>query len=68
MPPSADVYADMIHHLQQIEQSAVHLASVAQYLEKDAIKQRAEQHEQAVVFAVIQIAATVERLAKEAGQ
>jgi hypothetical protein len=68
MPPSADVYTDIIHHLQQIEQSAARLASVAQYLEKDEIRQRAEQHEQAVVFAVIQLTATVERLAKEAGQ
>ena len=68
MEPSADIYTDLIHHLQKIEQSAARLTEDAHHMEDEQLYARIAQHERAVVFAVIQMTDAIQRLAKENGQ
>ena len=68
MEPSADIYTDLIHHLQKIEQSAARLAQDAHHMKGEQLSTRIEQHERAVVFAVIQMTDAIQRLAQENGR
>lgn len=68
MEPSADIYTDLIHHLQKIEQSAARLTQDTYHIKGQQLYNRIELHEQAVVFAVIQMTDAIQRLAKENGR
>jgi len=62
------IYRDITHELQKIEQSAARLAGDAPDLSLETLRARIDAHERAVVFTVIQLCNSVERLAREAGQ
>lgn len=58
----ADALANMIDTLQKIEQSAARLAGDAINLNPQQMHERIDAHERAVVFAVIELTNTIERL------
>jgi hypothetical protein len=57
-----DAYSDIIQTLQKVEQSAARLANDAQHLKHKELQARVDNHERAVVFAVIALTETVQRL------
>ena len=58
----ADALSNMIDTLQKIEQSAARLAGDAINLNSQQMHERIDAHERAVVFAVIELTNTIERL------